>query len=172
MKKYLLLLFLCVGANQIRAQHIIDSALQHISTDKSRLNNKEYFRLFIVKSMINAIDFDKLIKAPKGFAQLASVSVVFNNKGIVDTSIVTSKLNENFELKKNPTAELKCFKPILEYANSTVILPILYIRMDETSINLENKILEEFVNLFPHQFLNKKNVILLKPEVNPFSQIK
>lgn len=123
--------------------------------------------------MINVIDFDKLIKAPKGFAQLVSISIVFNNMGVIDTSIVTTKPNEHFELKKNPTAELKSFKPILEYTNSIVVLPILYIRMSETSINLENEFLAGFIDLFPPQFLSKKkNIILLKPEINPFSQIK
>ena len=147
--------------------------LLDLSSANSKLNKKEYLRVFAIKSMINAINFDKLIEAPKGYAQLALISISINNDGVIDTAIVTTKLNQYFELKKEPTQELKTFKPITEYANSIVILPILYIRMSEKNINLENNFLEGFAELFPPSLLNKKkNIILLKPEINPFSQIK
>ena len=173
MKKLLILLFATIYISQIKAQNVQDSTFTNITIDKSRLSYEEYFRIFTIKSMINAIDFEKLIGAKNGFAHLASVSVVFDQNGWIDTGIISTKVNDDFKLKKNLTAELKSFKPISEYANCIVILPILYIRMNETSINLENKFLEGFIDLFPHQFLGKeKNIILLKPEVNPFSQIK
>ena len=173
MKKLLILLLLPICVSQIRAQTILDSSVVSIPINKSKLSNEDHFRIFAIKTMINAINFDKLIKAPKSFAQFASVSIIFNDKGVVDTSIVAFKLNKYFELKKTPTAELKSFKPILEYANVIVVLPILYIRMNETTICLENKFLEGFIDLFPSQFLSKKkNIVLLKPEINPFSQTK
>jgi hypothetical protein len=100
MKKLLILLFMCTYTCQIKAQNNRDSTLLNVSIAKSKLNNQEYLRLFAIKSMINVIDFDKLIKAPKGFAQLVSISIVFNNMGVIDTSIVTTKPNEHFELKK------------------------------------------------------------------------
>jgi hypothetical protein len=170
--KYLLILLL-LFSTQSKAQKVTDNILLDLSSANSKLNKKEYLRVFAIKSMINAINFDKLIEAPKGFAQLALISISINNDGVIDTAIVTTKLNQYFELKKEPTQELKTFKPITEYANSIVILPILYIRMSEKNINLENNFLEGFAELFPPSLLNKKkNIILLKPEINPFSQIK
>jgi hypothetical protein len=173
MKKLLILLVVYIYTSQVRAQDIQESTLIDISINKPKLNNENLFRIFVTKSMINAIDFDKLVKAPKGFAHLMSVNIIFNGEGRIDTSIISTKRNNYFELKKNPSTELKSHKPIPQYANCIVILPILYVRQNETNINLENRFLEGFVDLFPPQFLNKKkNIILLKPEVNPFSQIK
>lgn len=173
MKKLLILLLANIYIGQIKAQNVQDSTSVNITIDKSRLSNEEYFRIFTIKSMINVIDFEKLIEAKKGFAHLVSVSVVFDKEGRIDNSIISTKFNDYFKIRKDLTAELKSFKPISEYANCIVILPILYIRMNEISINLENKFLEGFIDLFPPQFLGKKkNIILLKPEVNPFSQTK
>ncbi|TKC03307.1 hypothetical protein [Pedobacter cryotolerans] len=170
--KYLIILLL-LFSTQSKAQKVTDNILLDLSLANSKLNKNEYFRVFAVKSMINAINFDKLIEAPKGYAQLVLISISINNDGAIDTAIVTTKLNQYFELKKEPTQELKTFKPITEYANSIVILPILYIRMGEKNINLDNGFLEGFAELFPTNLLNKKkNIILLKPEINPFSQIK
>ena len=130
----------------------------------------------IIKTIGKHLDLKLLLETPEHHSHIMSIAVVINKEGKIDKVYFSEKMSPDFKKIIKPDAELihklrDIPLKFPKYKEKIVILPILFKRMQDASLDYESSFLNDFENIWPSFDVKDKNkqIVLLRPYINIFS---
>nr|WP_068892362.1 hypothetical protein [Pedobacter panaciterrae] len=156
----------------------LDSITPSGSIVKMQKSQNDILKIAVIKVLGKHMDFDLLKDLPKNYVHVISASIVIDSGGRIDMVYFPERMSDDLKKIIKPGAELisklkKIQIKFTEFRGKIAVFPILYKRIEDTSLDYKSSFLNDFENLWPvfDYKDQKKQIVLLSPYLNGFGYI-